>query len=198
VACTDTSIQMIVQLAKDKKVSLNDVRRRSGAPHGTPMNAYEALRALHSYGLPYEIKNDIAAMGSMRSAREKGPVIICELYGAQPQWQDYVYMGRKLDGTARNYSGNKVRPGFSHPLRRSGLTQWTFRDGHAVLLATSEWGDGQWKGIVRDPNHNSASRPERPAYDVVSKRQLDRMISSYASKYGFKVALVPTKTVIKR
>jgi len=193
--CTDTSIQMIVLLAKDKKVSLNDVRRRSGAPTGQPMNTTEALRALKSYGLNYEIRNNLGALGLMKMARTRGPVIVCEQYWAHPQWKGYTYAGRTLKGTAVNGNGNTVQPGFARPLKRAGLTQWTFRSGHAVLLATDDWRNGEHVGIIRDPNHNSPARPERPAYDIVSVNQLNRMIDSWPTG---RLALVPSNVVIKK
>jgi hypothetical protein len=192
--CTDTCIQLVVLMAKGKSVSLNDVRRRSGAPADTPMNTAEATRALHSYGLPYEVMWNAKASTVVKIAQTKGPVIIAEKYWAHPQWMGYTYMGRTLRGKALNDSGRLVTVGLSHPLRRSGLTQWNYRDGHAVLLATDMYKDGAHWGIVRDSNHNSPSRPERPAYDMVTMAQLNRMLGSW---YGTSLVLVPTRVVIK-
>jgi hypothetical protein len=195
VACTDCCIQVAVLLTKGVDVSLNEVRRRSGAPSGQPLTANEALRALRSFDLPYEIRNDLRGAALLKVAREKGPVIVCELYWAHPQWHGYEYLGRTLNGYSTSYSGRKVRPGFARPEHHAGLTQWTFRDGHAVLLACDAWEGKVHQGIVRDPNHASGSRPERPAYDLVNVRQLDRMVDSYAMKYGFRVALAPARDI---
>lgn len=195
VACTDTSIQLIVWMAKGKKVSLDNVRKRSGAPADQPMEADEAIRALRSYGLPYEIRRGLLASDIVRIARNKGPVIIAEKYWSHPQWLDYTYAGKTLKGYAVNDAGARVRVGTSVPRRRSGLTQWTFRDGHAVLLATDDYEDGKHYAVVRDPNHNSSARPERPAYDMVTMYQLNRMLRSWDRG---SLALVPTRVVIKQ
>ena len=194
VACSDTCIQLIVLMATGKRVSLDNVRRRSGARPGQPMQVNEALRALRSYGLPYELRRYMKASDVLRYASQRGPVIIAERYWSHPQWEGYTYMGKKLNGLARNDANRSVRVGVSKPKRKSGLTQWTFRGGHAVLLATSMKVLGKRHGIVRDPNHNSWTRPERPAYDAVSVYQLNRMLASWP---GGSLALVPTKVVIK-
>lgn len=190
--CTDTCIQMIVLLAKDKNVSLNEVRARSGCKPNMPMSTAQALRALGSFGLPYQPRTDLQAAAMLQLVRERGPVILCEKYWAHPQWKDYTYMGRTLRGAAKNDNGVFVRPGYSRPLRRSGLTQWTFRGGHAVLVGTDTHEDDTHWGVVRDPNHNSPARPERPAYDLISLPQLNRMLNSYG-----RLVLVPTRVVMK-
>jgi hypothetical protein len=192
--CTDTCIQLIVLMAKGKRVSLNNVRQRSGARPNSAMTIEQALRALHSYGLPYELRRNVKAVDVRRITRQRGPVIIAEKYWAHPQWQNYPYMGRRLNGLARNNANRTVRVNFARPLKRSGLTQWTFRDGHAVLAATDIQMAGLWLPVIRDPNHNSWSRPERPAYDVVTMFQLNRMLKSWP---GGSLVLAPARTVIK-
>jgi hypothetical protein len=192
--CSDTSIQMIVLMAKGKSVSLNDVRRRSGAPASAPMTVAQALRALRSYGLRYTARSDLGALGVMRVARLKGPVIVCERYWAHPQWIGSEYARKTLSGFSRNDNGSLIRVGAARPLRHAGLTQWTFRGGHAVLVATDDWIGKEHVAIVRDPNHNSPSRPERPAYDIVSVGQLNRMLGSWGNG---RLVLAPINTVIK-
>lgn len=194
VACTDTCIQLIVWMAKDKRVSLDNVRRRSGAPAGQPMEADEAIRALRSYGLPYEIRRGLLASDVVRIAKTKGPVIVAERYWSHPQWLGYTYGGRTLKGWTVNDAGARVKVGTSIPRRKSGLTQWTFRDGHAVLVATDIYEDGKHYAVIRDPNHNSDSRPERPAYDAVTLFQLNRQLRSWPRG---SLVLAPVRTVIK-
>lgn len=207
-ACTDTCIQLIVWMAKGKKPTLNEVRRRSGGPQGsaryTPgmrgLRPSEALRALKSYGLDYELKS-LSARDALRVARNKGPVIIAEQYWAHPQWKGYRYAGRTLRGWATSSSGKRIRVG--HPRRKtqSGLTQWTFRGNHAVLLATAFVAglDNVEKstGLVRDPNHNSSVRSERPKWDTVTPQQLNRMMDSIRGVYyGRRLVYVPKRKVI--
>ena len=194
VACSDTCVQLIVLMAKGKKVSLDNVRRRSGARAGFPTTPEQVVRALRSYGLPYEIRRNMRASDVRRMTRQRGPVIIGEKYWAHPQWEGYHYMGRTLNGLARNDAHRTVRVNFARPHRKSGLTQWTFRGGHAVLAATDVMVAGQWLPAVRDSNHNSWTRPERPAYDAVSMFQLNRMLKSWP---GGSLAIVPTRAVIK-
>lgn len=194
VACCDTSIQLIVLMAKGKRVSLNNVRRRSGARAGFPMTPEQAVRALASFGLPYEIRRNLKASDVRRYTRQRGPVIIAERYWAHPQWDGYTYMGKTLKGLARNDANRTIRVNFARPKRKSGLTQWTFRGGHAVLAATDVQMAGQWLPAIRDSNHNSWTRPERPAYDAVTMFQLNRMLSSWP---GGSLAIVPTRPVIK-
>ena len=189
VACADTCIQLTVLLVKGKRVSLDKVRQRSGAPQDIPLTRDQALRALHSFGLPYVARSDLGAAGILQVARERGPVIICEKYWAHPQWKGYSYAGKTLNGLAKNGSGRTVRPGFARPAKKSGLTQWTFRDGHAVLAAADGWEGQEHVGFIRDPNHNSPARPERPAYDIVSMAQLDRMLESWPGR----LVLAPTR-----
>jgi len=198
VACTDTCIQLIELAWHGKKVSLDDVRRSSGGPRdgSRGLRPDEALRALRSYGLPYEVRSDLSAADAMRIARNRGPIIVAENYWAHPQWKGYRYMGlRPLTGWAYNGQTKRVRVGFSRPLKRSGLTQPTFRNGHAVLLASSYVNeDNEQRGLVRDPNHNSPVRPERPSWDDVSVYQLRRMMNSIRPSYAGRVLLyVPTE-----
>lgn len=195
VACTDTCIQMIVRICKGKRVSLNKVRLASRAPRGQPMESDEALRALRWFGLPYELRTDLSASQITRIAMDRGPVIVCEAYWAHPQWHGYRYAGRRLSGWSTNGRGKRVKVGVARPRGRSGLTQWTFRGGHAVLLATGQvGGDGKKTAYIRDPNHNSFARPERPAWDRVTMGQLSRMLRSWP--FGSRAVFVPTRRVL--
>jgi hypothetical protein len=194
VACCDTSIQLIVLMALGKRVSLDNVRRRSGARAGAPMSPDQAVRALRSFGLSYEIRRNVLASDVRRLTRQRGPVIMAEMYWSHPQWQDYSYMGKRLTGLARNAFNRSIRVGFARVLKRAGLTQWTFRGGHAVLVATDVRLSGQWLHAVRDSNHNSWTRPERPAFDAVTTYQLNRMLKSWP---GGSLVIAPTRAVIR-
>lgn len=196
VACADTSIQMVVRIIQGKYLSLNYIRRASGNAHRVPMSVTNAAYCLRRLGLDYELRTNITAREVMQIAREKGPVLIAEDYWAHPQWKDYVYAGHKMDGKARTASGRSVYVGFSRPLERSGSNQWTFKLGHMVLVATSQRKDGKNVAYVRDPNHNSASRPQRPAWDEVNTRQLARMMHSFNRGRNI-IAIVPRRRLWK-
>lgn len=195
VACCDTSIQMVLRIARGEWYSLNEIRRRSWAPEDEPMNSVEALRALNSFGLDYH-EISPTPRDLYQIVVDKGPVIIAEAYWSHPQWEGYVYGGRKLTGNAKDANGDKVFVGFSKPLSHSGLNQPTFRDGHAVLVATADMIDGKMAFFERDPNHDSPARPERPAWDRVSAQQLARQLSSFRSIGNRKVALVPRRPIL--
>jgi hypothetical protein len=189
-ACVDTCIQLIVWMADSKVISQNMVRRASGAPVGEPTQVEQALRALHHFGMPYEYRVGLTAGQVLDIARNRGPVIICHRYWSYPQWRGYTYAGKTLDGHARNDYGKTVRVGLSRPIARSGLTQWTFRDGHAALVSADGYRRGKRVAIVRDPNHNSAARPERPAFDILAMSQLNRMLRSWP---GDSLVLAPSR-----
>jgi len=193
-ACTDTCIQLIVKIAKGKNVSLNEVRRRSKAPSTRGMKGSEAQRALRRFGLDYEVMYGKTADQIMSMARNRGPVIVAEMYWAHPQWRGYRYLGRTNDGRGVDQNGDSHWVGYAKNKWgkfRAGSTQWNFTGGHAVLLATVDE-DGQ--PIIRDPNHNSPARPERPAYDVINKKQLQRMLDSWP--YGYTYVLAPKSKVV--
>jgi hypothetical protein len=49
----------------------------------------------------------------------------------------------------------------------------------------------------KDPNHNSASRPENPAYDVISKQQAARMYADHTTKLGrLPYGAIPTRSFL--
>lgn len=196
VACADTSIQMAARILKGKFYSINYIRRLSGNQARVPMNVGNAVLALRRLGLDYQIRSDLSAKQLMIIARTKGPVLIAEDYWAHPQWKDYNYGGIIMKGTARNSRGRKVWVGFSDPVGKSGNNQPVFRDGHMVLLATSQLFDGRNEGYIRDPNHNSSARPQRPAWDRVNVRQLGRMLRSFNGGRNV-VAIVPERKLWK-
>lgn len=218
VACTDTAIQLIVKIAKGKNVTLNQVRRKSGGPRNGSrgLRPDETLRALKAFGLDYEVRSDLNARAVMRIARNRGPVIIAEQYWAHPQWFGFRYAGKVLLGWTRspnryvrgaggrlmNIGNKRIRVGTTKPVAHSGLTQWTFRGNHAVLLGWARVAglDDVERSVagVRDSNHNSPSRPERPRWDEVTPQQLNRMMDSIRGSYGGKrLVIVPKRVVVR-
>ena len=179
--CADTNIQLIVRISKGKDVSLNKVRERTGAARGKPTLNSQARKGLASFGLAYDFRSDLDAAGVVNLARARGPVFVCYKYWSHPQWEGYKYAGKTLNGRAPNNAGKFVTVGFAKPKRQAGLTQWNFRGGHSCLVVGRMQFDGETYAIVRDPNHNSPARPERPAYDLVSYRQLNKMLNSWGT-----------------
>ena len=206
VACTDTCLQLIIWMVKGKRVSLNRIRVISKGPTdgSRGLRPSEVMRVFRFFNLPYKARTDITAAQAMRIARNKGPVIIGELYWSHPQWDGYRYMGKTLKGSVV-HGGTRTKVGFARlhgKTARSGLTQWTFQGGHAVLLAWATLkssGDNSTVAGVRDPNHNSGGRPERPRWDELKMGQVNRMIRSIQPVFGGKrLVYVPTKVVIKK
>ena len=192
-ACTDTCIQLIVKIAKNKNVSLNEVRKRSGAPSTRGLRGSEARQALRRFGMDYEVMYGKDADQVISMVKNRGPVILAELYWAHPEWKGYRYAGQTMDGRAIDQHGKSRWVGYAKDRWgkfRAGKTQWNFIGGHAVLVGTV-----LDEGIaVRDPNHNSPVRPERPAYDVINKAQLTRMLRSWPTGYTY--ILAPKSKVV--
>lgn len=194
VACTDTCIQLIKLMVDGRRVSLDKVRRLSGGPTdgSRGLRSSEALRAMRKLGLPYTTAN-LTARQAMDISRTLGPVIVAEAYWAHPQWMGSTYMGTRAGRFARDARGKRRWVGYAKPLREAGKTQLTgFDGGHADLLV---WANKR-TAFVRDPNHNSPARPERPAWDELTVKQLDRMLDSFVALAGARVCYVPARKVI--
>jgi len=201
VACADTSIQLVLRILRGKWHSVNFIRKKSGNAPDVPMLVVNAERALRAFGLDYRIRSDLTTRELMVIARTRGPVLIAEDYWAHPQWKGYDYFGIRMTGTAMNSRGRRTRVGFADPEGRAGRNQPTFTGGHMVLLASSiPVKRGRSKrynsndGFIRDPNHGTAARPERPAWDRVTQRQLGRMLRSFNSGRNI-VAIVPMRSL---
>lgn len=197
VACMDTSIQLLARLCRGRWYSLDFVRAKSLAPSDRPMPVGNAAVAMRRIGLPYVLRTGLSAMQIFDYVVKRGPVVIAEAYWSHPHWLGYRYLGRTMRGFATKPGGGSVHVGVARPLRRAGSNQWNFTAGHAVVLAWARRRpDGSRVIGVRDPNHNSAARPERPAWDEITLGQLARMLRSFQTT-GVSVAWVPTEVVIK-
>jgi hypothetical protein len=199
VGCADTSIQVVARIAKGKRYSQNQIRRLSGETPGQPTDAYHLLLGLRRLGLPYVIRtSNLTAREVIQTIKTKGPVIIAYRYWAHPHWKGAKYGGHRMNGWTTNNQGRRVRVGFSSPERASGANQWGFRLGHAAVLAWARTPKGKGSIIgVRDPNHNSAARPARPAWDKIDVKQLNTMLMSIApANLGRPLVFVPTKRVV--
>lgn len=197
VACMDTSIQLVARIVKGKWYSIDYIRRLSRAPHHVPMPVANAAIALQRLGLNYRLVDHVGASDIIRLARRRGPVIIAEDYWAHPQWKGYLYAGKRQDGRAKNQNGRIIRVGFADPEGHAGNNQWTFRDGHAVVVATTQpRGESTENALVRDSNHHSASRPERPKWDEITVGQLGRMLRSFNEGRN-RAVWIPMEVVLK-
>jgi hypothetical protein len=199
VGCADCSIQVVARIAKGKRYTLNQIRRLTGETPGQPTDAYHLLLGLRRLRLPYSIRtSNLTAREVIHTIKTKGPVIIAYRYWAHPHWKGARYGGHYMNGWTTNNQGRRVRVGFSRPERKSGANQWGFRLGHAAVLAWARTGDDGRSIIgVRDPNHNSTVRPQRPAWDKIDVKQLNTMLMSIApANLGRPLVFVPTKRVV--
>lgn len=162
VACTDTCVQMIINYYKDTYPSLVKVRRDSGqVPYGTGLTVTQALRSLNANGVTHYRWTLGYDRAFMLGRLKLGPVIVSTYYKYYPIWKD-----KKCDtGTNLAQIGGKTDCGFT--------------GAHAVLVvkAIPVYSSGKllrYDYLVRDPDHNSPGRPEKPRYDRMTEAQLKR------------------------
>lgn len=170
-ACTDTCVQMIIEYYKEKSVSLEDIRKASGGPndgvHG--LIPSQQLRALAHYGITnYKYAVGINYQFVMDHAVKTGPVIVYVGYGAYPI-----------------AAHNKCSQGFVATV--GGKTDCIFTGAHATLAIGIKriFGkDGKvlrYDAAIRDPDHNSDSRPEKPPYDQFPQPSLGNAMKHLVS-----------------
>ena len=189
--CTHTTLQNLALLWKGRMYSHDQISMVVGYPFRPAsrrgLRPSEVETFCRYAGLPYKVCWGMTAMEVLRKSNA-GPVGFGHVYGWTPEWTGYRYNGIKADG----------RPnGFAHPSGDAGKTQLTGfeRGAHMSLLLGYLPNDTFTYAVyVHEPNHGSASRPERPYYDWYSKDQFLRMYDSYHKVLGrTPYALVPTK-----
>lgn len=159
--------------------------------------AYQINKIISHYRLPYKVGFGWSYVTLMRRANTYGPVAFGVAYGYQPEWYGRTYGGVRADG----------RPnGFASPLGRAGKTQLTgFERGpHLDVLFgyhVNRYSDGSVKNRiyhVKDPNHGSAARPEKPKYDDMSQAQFKRLYESYKNVLGRSLYVIYPTAVFNR
>lgn len=162
--CTDTCIKMIVEYYKDKSYSLAQIRKAAQRDTNfderpcTGLNGTEVLHALHNFGIDhYRIGTGVQVQDVWKKV-EDGPVIVGVHYGSYPDRKDQV-----------SWCGPKHA-------EHAGKTDCPFRGAHAVLVIGKRRHrlpkDDHRDFYVRDPDHNSPSRPETPKYDIIRRPHL--------------------------
>jgi len=160
VACTDTCVQMIIHYFKDRLISLNEVRRDSGQVPGRGLKVSQSLRALQLNGVS-SYRWDVGYnRANMISRLKLGPVIASVNYRYYPAWA-----GHCSNTTSKAEMGGK--------------TDCYFTGSHAVLVikAIPIYRGSKVTGyeyLVRDPDHDSPGRSEKPNYDRISEAQLKK------------------------
>ncbi len=177
-ACTHVVLQALALVWKGKRLTIDQIstlagydRERNSEGFIRGMNNTEFATVCAKLGLPYSIVFGLSASDMVRYSN-RGPVFYGMRYGSHPDWRGYVYDGV----TAKSPYAIK-----------GGATQLTgFENGrHAVLLAgyrTMVDATGTvvgYRAWVKDPNHGSGSRPERPGYDEITVAQAKREYTAY-------------------
>lgn len=176
--CTDTCLQWMVYVWKGYKVTQDRIRYVARANKSVPIPRTRGLypsevQRVLNYYLPgkYVVVLGESAQ-TIRKAAKRAPVLFGHHYYYWPDWYKY-----RLGGTASDGRPN----GYASPRGAAGKTQSTWSGAHAgVLLGTAEGTDGDSDLVYAfEPNHGSAARPEKPAYDVMTEAQFDAVYESY-------------------
>ena len=180
-ACTHNILQLLTIGLLAKVLSLDEISVKSGYPFQPyTIDAYgrrvprgmrpaEVRRYVSAMGLPFALGERSWAQ-VLEAVVERGPVGFGCAYSEWPEWRGFTYKGTTADGRPNGFA-------IEH-----GKTQLTgFTGAHFGLFT--------WKGRTnsigaRDPNHNSAARPEKPAWDVMSLDQAKRLYLSYNRRLG--------------
>lgn len=195
--CTQTILRFLALGWTGKLYTQDDVSRMAGYPtsqqaaRGTGMTAAQCEQFIRAAKLPYRIvpfNHTEGYFGLMRRANLHGPIAIGVAYSHQPQWKGYSYHGVRALG---------VPNGFASPLGKAGKTQLTgFTGSHMDALLGYMFGgrDRHRVCFVKDPNHGSAIRPERPPYDAMTQAQFEKLYESFQTALGRSLyAIVPTE-----
>ncbi len=186
--CTDTTIQMIVEYYKDKTYSLSYIRKVAQAKTNfnehpcTGINYVEVLNALNALGVThYRVGWQVDAKDIINKVAI-GPTIVGVYYGNYP----------------KNRSG---KCGLPNRAEANGKTDCPFHGAHAVLAIkrvnhlTAAGKYAHTDMLVRDPDHHSSARPEKPIYDRITLTQLDKTMKALPPNTPFThtYCIYPTK-----
>lgn len=178
--CTDTCIKMIVEYYKDATYSLAEIRRRAQSKSSfneapcTGINSVEVINALESFGINHYRVAYGANSAVVWNKVAVGPVIVGVHYGSYPN-------------SANSCGSNKAE--------LNGRTDCGFSGAHAVLAVGRRYHLTHRDFYVRDPDHNSPARPEKPKYDIMRRPQLELTMKNLVPYTAFKQTYIiyPTK-----
>lgn len=186
-ACTDTCIQMVIAYYKDRVPTLNEVRKDSGKQpqygDGKGLTVTQTLKALSVNGVTHYKWTLGYDKAFMLGRLKLGPVIVSVNYKYYPSWE------------GRCSTTNKAQI--------AGKTDCGFGGAHAVLVikAIPVYSGGKlirYDYLVRDPDHNSPSRKEKPKYDRITEAQLKRAMENVKYYPVWEKPSVVYPTQIKR
>jgi len=197
--CTHTVLQRLVLAKTGKYYSHDEISKIATYPY-RPSNRRglrsgglddEAGRVIAKFKLPYRIVFG-ASYSSWRpllpgASKQLGPVMVAILYGWWPEDRGYRYGRYVADGRPNGYASI------------GGKTQLVGAEGvyHATLAIGARkkpHTTNTFYAYVNEPNHGSASRPEKPAYDRITTGQLKRAYDKYTYKGRKNLVWIPTDT----
>lgn len=192
--CTHTVLQYLARLWLNKSFSQDQVSMlagwASGARPGRGLYPSEVQRFCTRTGLPYQVRFGLSAGVLLEDLLDRGPIGFGHAYSHWPERRGYTYFGVKADGYPNGYAG---------PLGIGGRTQLSgFTGAHFGLLLGYDAAQASNARRVAawEPNHNSPSRPEDPAYDLITSHQLRVVYESYNRVLKRSLyALVPTRSL---
>jgi hypothetical protein len=197
--CTHTILQRLIFALTGRIYSHDEISQIATYPwpaHNLRMRGMysggdddEVGRVVHKFGLPYKLVT-AKSFREIRNYTPRAPVMLAVRYGYWPEKKGYNYMGRTADGRPNGFA------------LRNGKTQLSGAEAifHMTLFlgVGNPRADGIYPAYFNEPNHGSASRPERPDYDIIglgqAKIAYDAVGRSFAGTPGrTRMAWVPTR-----
>lgn len=194
--CTHAILQRLIKARTGARVSQDHISQVAGypLPYENPgrrgLRPSEVQKVLNHYDLPYRIVS--IGFDELKGYRPRGPIMLGVMYSWWPEDRGYVYNGVKADGRPNGYA------------IRNGKTQLSgFKGRHAVLWlgsrAATVGGHRISESFSNEPNHGSASRPEKPDYDATRTRQIRKAYEAYqADNGGAEYAWIPTRLFVPK
>lgn len=194
--CTQTILQLLALGWLGLRLTPDDVSRLAGYPsqrqidEDLGMFPSQVERFMTVTGLPYKLLYDATHTSLMRRANLHGPVAFGGMYSEQPEWYGFTYRGTKADGKPNGYASPRGHAG------KTQLTGFTGAHFEALLgyhvLRDAAGNVTRRIPYVKDPDHGSALRPERPPYDAMTATQFRRLYESFLPERRL-YAFVPTR-----
>lgn len=192
-ACTHAVLQRLVKAKTGKFYSQDQISTIATYPwpiHNDGMRGMfsggsdnEVGRVMAHFDLPYVLIHDLS-FDEVGRTLAHGPAIVGVRYGYWPEQIGYRYGRLEADGKPGGFAF------------RNGKTQLAGaeRVEHAVLLLSAKTVKGTLRINANEPNHGSASRPERPDYDAIRFSHAERAYRQYESDGRHNFAWVATRT----
>ena len=200
-ACTHTVCQFLALLWFGQRLTLNQVNKLAGMPYKAGkvlsngkkvprgMNNIELQRFFNATGLPYVVRFGLP-FETVLTYSNRAPVFYGNRYGSEPTQKGYVY------------HGVHAKPPYATLNGATQLTGSLINGRHAVLLLgyrsiISGGGDiVGYRAWRKDPNHGSASRPERPPYDLITTQEAKAEYEAYKTiSNGRTYCALPTRSL---